>query len=123
MNREEPSAAVPARDKQAEEDLWQRHKAETVLEKLREWMAGAGLTLHPDKTRTVDMTVADSHFDFLGYRFKRSRNGVNCCLESRMREIRTSGSEGGAGRKPRSYLYLALTIPARRRSGASRGIC
>jgi RNA-directed DNA polymerase len=28
MNREEPSAPVPARDKQAEEDLWQRHKAE-----------------------------------------------------------------------------------------------
>ena len=24
-----------------------------------------------------------------------------------MREIRPSGSEGGAGRKPRSYLYLA----------------
>ena len=28
MNREAPSASVPARDKQAEEDLWQRHKAE-----------------------------------------------------------------------------------------------
>ena len=28
MNREEPSASAPARDKQAEEDLWQRHKAE-----------------------------------------------------------------------------------------------
>ena len=28
MNREEPSAPVPERDKQAEEDLWQRHKAE-----------------------------------------------------------------------------------------------
>jgi len=28
MNREEPSAPVPQRDKQAEEDLWQRHKAE-----------------------------------------------------------------------------------------------
>jgi hypothetical protein len=26
-----------------------------------------------------------------------------------MREIRTSGSEGGAGRKPRSYLYQ-LTV-------------
>ena len=26
-----------------------------------------------------------------------------------MREIRTSGSEGGAGRKPRSYLYLAAS--------------
>jgi RNA-directed DNA polymerase len=50
-------------------------EAESALEKLREWMAGAGLTLHPDKTRTVDMTIADSHFDFLGYRFKRSRKG------------------------------------------------
>jgi hypothetical protein len=28
MNCEDPSARVPARDKQAEEDLWQRHKAE-----------------------------------------------------------------------------------------------
>ena len=50
-------------------------EAESALEKLREWMAGAGLTLHPDKTRTVDMNLADSHFDFLGYRFKRSRQG------------------------------------------------
>jgi RNA-directed DNA polymerase len=50
-------------------------EAESALEKLREWMAGAGLTLHPDKTRTVDMTVADSHFDFLGYRYQRSRRG------------------------------------------------
>jgi len=40
--------------------------AEAALDKLREWMAGAGLTLHPDKTRTVDMNPADSHFDFLG---------------------------------------------------------
>jgi hypothetical protein len=38
-------------------------------------MAEAGLTLHPDKTRVVDMSIADSHFDFLGYRFKRSRRG------------------------------------------------
>lgn len=50
-------------------------EAKAALEKLREWMAGAGLTLHPDKTRTVNMTDADSHFDFLGYRFKRSRQG------------------------------------------------
>jgi hypothetical protein len=28
MNREEPSTEVPARDKQVEEDLWQRHGAE-----------------------------------------------------------------------------------------------
>jgi RNA-directed DNA polymerase len=50
-------------------------EAKAALEKLREWMAGAGLTLHPDKTRTVDMNLTDSHFDFLGYRYQRSRMG------------------------------------------------
>jgi hypothetical protein len=36
-------------------------------------MAEAGLTLHPDKTRTVDMSLAGSHCDFLGYRFWSNR--------------------------------------------------
>ena len=49
--------------------------ATTALEKLREWMEAAGLTLHPEKTRVVDMTVSGNHFDFLGYRFKRSTRG------------------------------------------------
>lgn len=52
-----------------------QEEAQTALEKFREWMAGAGLTLHPDKTRTVDMNLADRYFDFLGYQFKRSRRG------------------------------------------------
>lgn len=38
-------------------------------------MEGAGLTLHPEKTRVVDLSESGSHFDFLGYRFWRSRNG------------------------------------------------
>jgi RNA-directed DNA polymerase len=50
-------------------------EAKSALEKLREWMDGVELTLHPDKTRTVDMNLADSHFDFLGYRFQRSKTG------------------------------------------------
>jgi RNA-directed DNA polymerase len=50
-------------------------EAAATLEELREWMAEAGLTLHPEKTRVVDMTVAGSHFDFLGYRFLRTRRG------------------------------------------------
>lgn len=53
-------------------DLW---KAVRALETLREWTKEAGLTLHPEKTRMVDMNLAESHFDFLGYRFKRSRRG------------------------------------------------
>jgi RNA-directed DNA polymerase len=52
-----------------------REEAAAALSALREWMEGAGLTLHPDKTRVVDMGLVDSHFDFLGYRFKRSRRG------------------------------------------------
>ena len=52
-----------------------RQEAHAVLEVLREWMEAAKLTLHPDKTRTVDMHRNGSHFDFLGYRFARSRRG------------------------------------------------
>ncbi len=50
-------------------------EAMLVLEMIREWMKGSGLALHPEKTRVVDMNQAKSHFDFLGYRFKRSQRG------------------------------------------------
>jgi RNA-directed DNA polymerase len=57
-----------------------QEEAAAALSKLKEWMEGAGLTLHPDKTRVVDMNLAGSHFDFLGYRFYRSRRGSLCRL-------------------------------------------
>ena len=44
-----------------------------VLQSLREWMAGAGLTLHPGKTKIVDMGQPKAYFDFLGYRFWRGK--------------------------------------------------
>lgn len=52
-----------------------QEEAEAALSLLKEWMEDAGLTLHPDKTRVVDMAAAEECFDFLGYRFKRSRRG------------------------------------------------
>jgi RNA-directed DNA polymerase len=69
-----------------------QEEAMAALEKLREWMAEAGLTLHPDKTRTVDMGRADSHFDFLGYRFKRSRRGrlIRLVRPKSLRKLRES---------------------------------
>jgi RNA-directed DNA polymerase len=69
-----------------------QEEAMAALEKLGEWMAEAGLTLHPDKTRTVDMGVADSHFDFLGYRFKRSRRGslIRLVRPKSLRKLRES---------------------------------
>jgi RNA-directed DNA polymerase len=55
-------------------------------------MAEAGLTLHQDKTRMVDMGLADSHFDFLGYRFKRSRRGrlIRLVRPKSLRKLRES---------------------------------
>jgi len=69
-----------------------QEEAGKALEKLGEWMAEAGLTLHPDKTRTVDMDMADSHFDFLGYRFKRSRRGrlIRLVRPKSLRKLRES---------------------------------
>lgn len=50
-------------------------QAQSALERLAGWMTEAGLTLHPGKTRVVDMSQAGSSFEFLGYRFYRSNNG------------------------------------------------
>jgi RNA-directed DNA polymerase len=45
-------------------------EAQEVLAQLGEWVAGAGLTLHPTKTRIVNAS-AKGGFDFLGYHFER----------------------------------------------------
>jgi RNA-directed DNA polymerase len=49
--------------------------AANALATVAEWMAQAGLVLHPEKTKIVDLAPAKNHFDFLGYRFQRSRKG------------------------------------------------
>lgn len=55
-------------------------EAERALGLVRQWMEGARLTLHPEKTRIADMTQPGAQFDFLGYRFMRT--------SARMRLIR-----------------------------------
>lgn len=47
--------------------------ARAALQTLREWAAQAGLELHGQKTKIVDMGQPGSHFDFLGYRFWHGR--------------------------------------------------
>jgi RNA-directed DNA polymerase len=49
--------------------------ARGALEQISAWMEEAGLQLHPEKTRLVDMTEAGNYFDFLGYRFQRGKTG------------------------------------------------
>ena len=48
-----------------------REEAKAALALVQNWMAGAGLTLHPEKTRIVNQ--ADG-FDFLGYHFEDDRH-------------------------------------------------
>jgi len=46
-------------------------EATDALAEVQHWTAQAGLTLHPTKTRIVDLRQPGAWFDFLGYRFKR----------------------------------------------------
>lgn len=82
--------------------------AQSALATLREWAAQAGLELHPQKTKTVDMGQPKAHFDFLGYRFwhgktsGRIRRFIRPKSEKKFREAikpltrRTSGQSMSA---------------------------
>lgn len=48
-----------------------REAAEAALALVQQWVAEAGLTLHPEKTRIVDERIES--FDFLGYKFLKHR--------------------------------------------------
>ncbi len=78
--------------------------ATRALSALRSWVAGAQLTLHPEKTRQVDMTQERASFEFLGYRFLRTRKA------KLMRLVRP---------KSRRKLYQRLKGPTKRANGKS----
>jgi RNA-directed DNA polymerase len=69
-----------------------QEEAQAALEAIGQWMEEAGLELHPEKTRVVDMKQPGSHVDFLGYRFLRSRRGRRMKLvrPKSMRKLRES---------------------------------
>jgi RNA-directed DNA polymerase len=46
-------------------------EAQTALEQVAGWVHQAGLTLHPTKTRLVNVNQPGEGFDFLGYHFER----------------------------------------------------
>lgn len=50
-------------------------EAQRALDVVQQWTVAHGLTLHPDKTRIVD--VRQEGFDFLGYHFQRTQRGIN----------------------------------------------
>lgn len=48
-------------------------EAQRALDLLGQLVRGRGLSLHPEKTRLVDITVSGEGFDFLGYPFEGNR--------------------------------------------------
>lgn len=48
-------------------------EAQAVVREVQHWAATMGLSVHPDKTRVVDMRQEGAHFDFLGFRFHSHR--------------------------------------------------
>jgi RNA-directed DNA polymerase len=50
-------------------------EAEQAMTELRQWVENAGLTLHPEKTRIVNMNEIGTSFEFLGYRFEVNSHG------------------------------------------------
>jgi RNA-directed DNA polymerase len=62
-----------------------RADAENALDLVRQWTASAGLTLHPEKTRLVDLTAGES-FDFLGYNFQLGQHWMSNRSHRRIRD-------------------------------------
>lgn len=56
-----------------------------VMEQLKAWVSGAGLTLHPQKTRIVDASQPGG-FDFLGWHLERGWKWPRDKSEQRIRE-------------------------------------
>jgi RNA-directed DNA polymerase len=50
-------------------------QAKEILEYINRWMTNHGLSLHPDKTKVIDLSQTNAELDFLGYTFKRTGKG------------------------------------------------
>ena len=51
-------------------------EAQTALERIREWVDGHELTLHPDKTHVGNSPEPGQGFDFLGFRFEAGQRQI-----------------------------------------------
>ena len=50
-------------------------EADAAYGLLKAWVETQGISLHPEKTRIVNMNETGAGFDFLGYHFERTRQG------------------------------------------------
>jgi RNA-directed DNA polymerase len=70
-------------------------EAEQALELVREWVTANGLTLHPTKTKVVD--VRTDGFDFLGYHFIKHRRFPRAKSLAKFKEAIRVKTKRGSG--------------------------
>jgi RNA-directed DNA polymerase len=85
-------------------------EAGEALEAVRGWVAQAGLTLHPDKTRVVDAGSRD--FEFVGYRFCRGNKYPRDKSESKLKDSLRQATRRTSGQ---SLTRIIATINPRLR--------
>jgi RNA-directed DNA polymerase len=71
-------------------------EAREALAEVRQWVEAAGLTLHPEKTRIVNVAAGEG-FEFLGWHFERGHRWPRAKSEQKFREAvrqRTRRSDG-----------------------------
>jgi RNA-directed DNA polymerase len=83
-------------------------EAHQALSEVQEWMAEAGLTLHPEKTRLVNLE-AGGKFDFLGYTLGRGTRRPSRKSLARFRDSVRSMTPRTAGRS-----LAAVIVPLNR---------
>jgi RNA-directed DNA polymerase len=76
--------------------------AARALERVQEWTATAGLTLHPTKTRIVN--AAEDSFDFLGYRFDRDKRFPRAKSLKKIKDTIRAKTQRNSGRCLRAII-------------------
>jgi RNA-directed DNA polymerase len=78
-------------------------EAQRALALITEWMQGAELTLHPQKTKIVDATQRDG-FEFLGYHFERGQKWARKKSEVKVREKLRARTRRNNGQSLKSII-------------------
>jgi len=78
-------------------------EAQQALEQVQNWTAGAGLKLHPVKTRIVEATPKGG-FDFLGYHFQRGLRWPRRKSEAKLRDTIRAKTRRTQGRSLQAII-------------------
>ena len=80
-----------------------REQAEEALRAIPQWVVAHGLTLHPEKTRTVDARERGG-FDFLGYHFERGYQWPRAKSLAKLRDTLRGHTRRTSGESMRAII-------------------